>query len=94
MDEIYRLLHMLPREDEVVELRKYVGENIERFSADLEKFTKGYNQSQEIIRRYDEVISDKASKHTVYSLEHSQKESLNEHFKKAMDLIQENFKKF
>ncbi len=44
-------------------------ENIEKFASDNDAFAKDFAAHLAIIRRYDEVLSEKASKHSVYLLE-------------------------
>ena len=57
---------MLPTKDEVVQLRNYMKASIEKFSKENESFSSEFNSHLAIIRRYDEVISEKASKHALY----------------------------
>jgi len=47
----------------VDQLKDYIVENIENFSADNEGFRSDFNMQKEIIRRYDEILIQKASKH-------------------------------
>ncbi len=49
-------------------------ENIEKFASDNDSFAKDFAAHLAIIRRYDEVLSEKASKHSVYLLETRQSE--------------------
>lgn len=51
----------LPDVNEVDNLRTYVSSNIETFREDNFNFNKGFQTQNEIIRRYDEVLSQKAS---------------------------------
>lgn len=59
-------LDLLPTKDEVVQLRTYMKSSIEKFTGENKDFTNEFNQHLAIIRRYDEVLTDKASKHSVY----------------------------
>ena len=59
-------MKLLPSKDEVLELRSHVSSNISKFSKDNAHFTKEFETHLEIIRRYDEVISEKASKMALY----------------------------
>ena len=51
--------------------------NVDRFSEDNASFARDFSAHLEIIRRYDEVLSDKASKHSLYEAE----TRLNDHYK-------------
>ena len=59
----------LPTKEELTNLRHYTKTNIERFSEDNGVFKAAFDGHLEIIRRYDEVISEKANKHSVTSAE-------------------------
>ena len=54
--------------------------SIEKFSTENKDFSAEFQAHLAIIRRYDEVISDKASKHSIYQAE----TRLNEQFKPMM----------
>jgi hypothetical protein len=47
--------------EDVEELKNYVTENIENFGSDNREFHSDFTTHNEIIRRYDEVLSQKAS---------------------------------
>jgi len=51
----------LPDVNEVDKMRSYVSTNIETFREDNFNFNKDFQTQNEIIRRYDEVLSQKAS---------------------------------
>ena len=68
MDRVVELVKLLPSKEEVTELRNHVSSNIARFSKDNTRFSSEFDTHLEIIRRYDEVISNKASKHAVIEL--------------------------
>ena len=58
-------LDLLPTKDEVVQLRGHMKSSIEKFTIENRDFTSEFHAHLAIIRRYDEVLSDKASKHSV-----------------------------
>ena len=58
-------LDLLPTKDEVVQLRGHMKSSIEKFTIENRDFTSECHAHLAIIRRYDEVLSDKASKHSV-----------------------------
>ena len=60
-NDLKELLLELPRVDEVSQLRSYVMNNIERFHLDNKTFHEDFKTQNEIIRRYDEVLSQKVS---------------------------------
>ena len=62
-------LDQLPTKEEVIGLRNYMRTNIDSFRESNEQFSREFNAHLAIIRRYDEVLSDKASKHSLYSTE-------------------------
>ena len=62
-------LEMLPTKDEVMTLRNFMKNSVEKFQTDNDNFSKEFTAHLAIIRRYDEVISEKASKHSVYHTE-------------------------
>lgn len=77
-------LDMLPTKDEVIQLRTYMRTNIDKFKDESEQFKQQFDGHLEIIRRYDEIISEKASKHSLYL----QEVKMNDYFKpliKEMD---------
>ena len=51
------LIMELPKVEDVRAMRLYVSENIENFGSDNRNFHKEFNVQNEIIRRYDEVLS-------------------------------------
>ena len=56
----------LPKFQDVEELKTYIVDNVENFSADNTMFHRDFHLQKEIIRRYDEVLSNKANKLTVF----------------------------
>lgn len=65
LDKVQEYLDLLPTKDEVVQLRSYMKSSIEKFTSENKDFTGEFQAHLAIIRRYDEVLSDKASKHSV-----------------------------
>ena len=55
--------------------------SIEKFSEDNNAFARDFGAHLQIIRRYDEVLSDKASKHALYESEVRLNESYKPQFK-------------
>ena len=62
MDTIEALLRILPKAEDVEDLKSFCTGNIQRFSDDNCVFKFDMKKHCEIIRRYDEVISTKAEK--------------------------------
>ena len=62
LDEVRDLIVQLPKTEEVKYLRNYVTESITKFKEDNDTFFKDFDTHNAIIRRYDEVITQKASK--------------------------------
>ena len=60
-NDLKELLLELPRIEEVNSLKKYVMDNIERFHLDNKTFHNDFKTQNEIIRRYDEVLTQKVS---------------------------------
>jgi len=50
---------------DIRELKRYIVENVEEFRSANRAFGKDFQTQNEIIRRYDEVLAQKAAKHTV-----------------------------
>ena len=90
MDEVVALVKLLPSKEEVTELRTHVSSNIARFSKDNTRFTQEFETHLEIIRRYDEVISNKASKHAVIELDKHISDKYNQQIDDILKLINEN----
>lgn len=92
VEKVQEYLDLLPTKEEVVQLRNHMKTSIEKFTVENRDFTSEFHAHLAIIRRYDEVISDKASKHSVVQTE----SRLNDQYKPAMkDLdqrIQANLK--
>ena len=62
LDPIKELIQILPRKEIVDRLEIYVSTNIEQFKKDNTLYASNFYEHNEIIRRYDEVLSQKASK--------------------------------
>lgn len=90
--EVKEYMALLPTKDEVTGLRNYMKQNIDKFAADNNSFEKDFNAHLAIIRRYDEVLSEKASKHSVYLLESKQNEQNRPVMKDLDDRILNNLK--
>ena len=71
-------------------MRDHVKINLEKFGKQNDEFASEFNAHLEIIRRYDEVLSEKASKVSLYTTE----TRLNEYYKPVIsdldDRIQGN----
>ena len=83
--KVQEYLDLLPTKDEVVQLRSYLKNSIEKFTTDNKDFSSEFYQHMAIIRRYDEVLSDKASKHSIYETE----TRLNDLYKPKMKTLDE-----
>ena len=77
-NNLMELVNVLPGKEEVTELREHVGTSIAKFSKDNNTFQADFEKHLEIIRRYDEVLSNKASKHTVIELDKNMSEKYNQ----------------
>ena len=84
------LVNVLPGKEEVTELREHVGTSIAKFSKDNNTFQADFEKHLEIIRRYDEVLSNKASKHSVIELDKNMSEKYNQQIDDLLRLINEN----
>lgn len=71
----------LPRIEEVREQAAYVNDNIGKFTKDNEEVLLGFAQSQETIRRFDELLTLKLSKISHTEEMQSFEEKLNWRFK-------------
>ena len=62
-------LEVLPHKDQITNMQTYMNKNVSEFAAQNKEFLLQFNEHLAIIRRYDEIISDKASKHSLYESE-------------------------
>ena len=69
LQEVKDYLKLLPSKEEVKVLRNYMHTNIEKFTEDNGVFKAAFDGHLSIIRRYDEVLSEKANKHSVMAAE-------------------------
>ena len=90
MDRVVELVKLLPSKEEVTELRAHVSGSIARFSKDNARYGSEFDAHLEIIRRYDEVLSNKASKHAVIELDKHISEKYNRQVDDLLRLINEN----
>ena len=74
MNTVTELVKLLPSKEEIVDLRNHVSGNIARFSKDNQAYKSEFQHHLEIIRRYDEVLMQKASKHDTRELDKQFKE--------------------
>ena len=91
-ETIKEYIELLPTKEEVTTLRNYMKNNIESFSNDNSSFQKEFNAHLAIIRRYDEVLSEKASKHSVYQVETKVNDSYRPVIKELDERIRDNMK--
>ena len=66
VEEVRQLLELLPTKEEVTHLRNHMKTSIETFSNNNDLHSREFSAHMAIIRRYDEVISEKASKMALY----------------------------
>ena len=90
--KVQEYLDLLPTKDEVVQLRTYMKQSIEKFTSENRDFTQEFHAHLAIIRRYDEVLSDKASKHSVYLSETRLNDAYKPMMKDLNDRIENNLK--
>ena len=80
MEDTKDLVLKLPRYEDFDTFRTYVVDSIENFASDNTAFRNDFNTHNEIIRRYDEVLSDKVSKMTLEAQVTKQCDSIRNHF--------------
>ena len=69
MEKVTDLVKLLPTQEEVHQLRENVAYNIDKFRKDNATFSLDFEIQKQMIRRYDEVITQKSSKHDVREVE-------------------------
>ena len=70
-------------------MRTYVRTNINKFSGDNSTFEKEFHVMQEILRRYDEILMGKASKHSVYEVEKKGKDESLDYFDRSKRMVKD-----
>lgn len=90
--EVSEFMQLLPTREEVSSLRNHMKNNIDKFGEDNIKFKNEFEGHLEIIRRYDEVISEKANKHSVSQVESRINENYKPVIKNHDDRIGNNLK--
>lgn len=88
--ELKAHIELLPTKEEVLKLRQFMKESVDNFKGDNEMFHKEFANHLAIIRRYDEVISEKASKHSIFQLEAKVNEMYRPMLKEHDDRIKTN----
>ena len=92
LDAVKEYQQLLPTKEEVTQLRNYMKSNIDKFAADNDSFQKDFSSHLAIIRRYDEVLAEKASKHSVYAAENRVNEFYKPVIKELDERISTNLK--
>ena len=67
--KVEEFMQLLPTREEVTTLRNHMRTNIDKFTEDNAAFKAEFGGHLQIIRRYDEVLSEKANKHSVSQVE-------------------------
>jgi hypothetical protein len=67
--ELRGLVKILPKADEMNKMKIHLFKRIEEFKSEMDKFSIGFEQQNEIIRRYDEVLIEKCSKTALMEVE-------------------------
>lgn len=80
MEDTKDLVLKLPRYEDFDKFRTYVVDSIENFASDNSAFRSDFNTQNEIIRRYDEVLTDKVSKLTLEAQVKKQCDGIWNHF--------------
>ena len=80
MEDTKDLVLKLPRYEDFDQFRTYVVDSIENFASDNSAFRNDFNTQNEIIRRYDEVLTDKVSKLTLEAQVRKQCDGIWKHF--------------
>lgn len=78
-------LEELPTKEEVIALRNYMRTNIDKFRDENAQFSVDFDSHLAIIARYDEILSEKASKHSLYL----QEIKIDKHYKPVISLLDE-----
>lgn len=65
--KLKKLLHDLPKQEEVDEQREHVNATIKKFNAENKSFKNEMLRQSKILRRFDEVISEKTNKVSLQS---------------------------
>ena len=60
--KLKKLLSELPRQEEVDEQREYVNATIKKFNAENKSFKAEIGRQSKILRRFDEILSEKTNK--------------------------------
>lgn len=79
--EVKELMLKLPRYEDVERLKAYVTDHIESFRLDNNQFKREFETHNEIIKRYDEVISTKANSMSLTQLRIDLEKMLNNEIK-------------
>ena len=90
MNRVIELVKLLPSKEEVADLRDHVASNISRFSKDNHTFQKDFQHHLEIIRRYDEILIQKASKHDVREVDRELKDKYKKQCDELLKMINKN----
>lgn len=76
MTAIQRLILTLPTQFQVKELHDNVDSSLRGFSRDMTTFKIEFETHLALIRRFDEIITTKASKNSLYEIEQKIKREL------------------
>ena len=87
MKEIINLVHQLPDIEEVDKIKKFVSSNIKEFRDEHARFRVDFQNHCEIIRRYDDVISLKASSVSVQDQRNQIDEIIEKRHDEAINYI-------
>ena len=82
LDRLQTFIDVLPTQEEINHLKGYLRDNINFFSVQNKDFNSKFEEHLAIIRRYDEVISEKANKHALTEMELR----VNDNFKPIMQM--------
>ena len=69
LTEVKQHIKILPTTQELNQMRVEMRATLDQYKRERDEFNTEFNTHKDIIRRYDEILTDKASKHTLYELE-------------------------
>ena len=89
-------LKLLPTTDELNNMKSDMKHTLDVYKSERDVFAAEFHSHVEIIRRYDEIMTEKASKHSIYETETKLKKKfkpimndLDERVEKNLSLIKE-----
>ena len=66
LSEVKEHLKILPTTDELNQMRLEMRQTLEKYNQERDEFSSEFKTHVQIIQRYDEIMADKANKHSLY----------------------------